>query len=62
MQEGVKDLDLSNFLKNPNLGKIFQTVFLSSNILSLVKISPKSYNLWWMKGLRKPPKGPFHGC
>ena len=62
MQEGVKDLDLSNFLKNPNLGKIFQTVFLSSNILSLVKISPKSYNLWWMKGLRKPQKGHFMGA
>ena len=62
MQEGVKVLDLSHFLKNSNLGKIIQTVFLSANILSLVKISSKSDHLWWMKDLRKPPKGPFHGC
>ena len=41
MQEGVKVLDLSHFLKNSNLGKIIQTVFLSANILSLVKISSK---------------------
>ena len=42
MQEGVKVLDLSHFLKNSNLEKIIQTVFLSANILSLVKISSKS--------------------
>ena len=41
MQERVKVLDLSHFLKNSNLGKIIQTMFLSANILSLVKISSK---------------------
>ena len=61
MLEGVKDLDLSNFLKNPNLGKIFQTVFLSSNILSLVKISPVVQSLVDERP-KKTPKGPFHGC
>ena len=62
MQERVNVLVLSNFLKNSNLGKIIQTVFLSPNILSLVKMSPKLDHLWGMKGVRKPPKGPFHGC
>ena len=40
-QEGVNVLDLSHFLKNSNLGKNIQTVFLSANILSLLRISPK---------------------
>ena len=62
VQERVKVLDLSHFLKNSNLGKIIQTMFLSANILSLVKISSKLDHLWWMKGLRKPQKGHFMGA
>ena len=41
--------DLSHFLKNSNLGKIIQAVFLSANIL--VKISPILDHLWGTKGL-----------
>ena len=51
MQEGVKVLDLSHFLKNSNLGKIIETLFLSANILSLVKISSKSDHLWWKRAI-----------
>ena len=65
MQEGVKVLDLSHFLKNSNLGKIIQTVFLSANIISLVKISSKVDERPKMldeRPKKTPQKGHFMGA
>ena len=45
---GVKEhtLDISRFCKNFNFSKIFQTLFLSTWILPVVKISAKSVDIW----------------
>ena len=60
-QEGVNVLDLSHFLKNSNLGKNIQTVFLSANILSLLRISPKLDPLGDERP-KKTQKGHFMGA
>ena len=56
----VNVLDLSHFRKNSNLGMNIQTVFLSANILSLLRISPKLDPLGDERP-KKNPKGPFYG-